>query len=130
VHYDTEVGSSRQKTEARSPRSATFLTPLDQWTTAGAASILGVQVLLKSPVRHAALDEITRRHPELVLLDLQMPVMSGLDALSRQMGVKCVLLRGLMSRSQFEARGAKTGRRDGESCLAAERRSISGTLDA
>jgi len=44
-----------------------------------------MEIVAKAESGDAALDEIARHHPDLVLLDLQ-PVMSGLDVVSR---LKC-----------------------------------------
>jgi CheY-like chemotaxis protein len=48
--------------------------------------IAGVEIIGEAESGGAALDEIARLHPDLVLLDLQMPSMSGLDVVGR---LKC-----------------------------------------
>ena len=52
----------------------------------GLESIAGVEIVAEAESGGAALDEIARHHPDLVLLDLQMPTMSGPDVVSR---LKC-----------------------------------------
>lgn len=49
-------------------------------------SIAGVEIIAEAESGGAALDEIARHHPDLVLLDLQMPGMSGLDVVRQ---LKC-----------------------------------------
>ena len=71
----------------------------------------GIAVLADVPDGQQAVDACARHQPELVCLDMDMPVMNGLDALAhikvRHPGCKVLMITGRMSRESVQTAGQR-----------------------